>query len=390
MSSAKSLLLCALLGIGLCFGACGGGEEPGEFVLGVIFPLQGPNAQTGGEMLNSVKLAADEWNQSGKLGKWTCKVVALDDSGDSQQAASAAHDLCNSYPNLAAVVAHLNSGCFRATKKIYNDHRIAAMSPATTNPEITAGGFDNIFRVCATDDVQGGAAVQLFKELGLKKVALIHDRTPYGQPLTEVIEAGCKTAGIEVTELVGITVGDKDYKSVLTKVRAANPEAIYFGGMYDEGGLLVRQMRSLGMEQPFFGGDGLKGPAFTDAGGEASLGSRVSIIGPPIEEMGEGEASAYFEKYEKAFGMKVENFGPFAYDVANILLEAIARTIEQKGKPDRETVIAEAHKTDHNGVIGHTTFDEKGDTNNRVITFYEVYKNDAGALDFRPYKIIRP
>ena len=384
--------ICVLTVAGALLAGCGGGGgESNEVILGAILPLNGPNAQTGREMLNSVKLAVKEWNESGKLGRWTCRVVEMDDGGEQKEAVNAVHDMYNNYPlSLGGVVAHLNSGCFYPASPIYHDYRVPAMSPATTNPKITQQGFDNIFRVCTTDIVQGGSAVILFETLGIKSVALIHDRTQYGQGLTDVIKAGCTGKGITVTSEDGIPVADKDFKSVLTKIRASNPEAIYFGGMYDEGGLLVRQMRDLGMQQPFFGGDGLKGSAFTDAGGEATIGSRVSIVGAPMEEMGGGVAAAFFANYEREFGQNVENYGPFAYDVANILLTAIGQVLDEKDAVDREAIIKKIRTIEHDGVIGHTSFDEFGDTTNKIITFYEVYLNDMGDLDFKPYEVIRP
>jgi branched-chain amino acid transport system substrate-binding protein len=151
--------------------------------------------------------------------------------------------------------------------------------------------------------------------------------------------------------------------------------------MYDEAGLLVRQMRDLQMSQQFISDDGAFGQDFVDAGGESTEGAIVSMVGAPITEL--KQADEFMRKYEQRFGMKIQNYGPYAYDVANIILGAVSRVIERAGQADRAAIIEEVRRTDYNGVIGHTSFDERGDTKNKIITLYRV---DRGR--FVPFKTL--
>lgn len=381
--------LCITVAGGLLAGGCGGGGgEPKEFVLGAVLPLNGPDAQTGREMLNGIQLAAQGWNSRGQLRNWTCVVVGLDDSGVPEQAVSSARALCSGHPNLAAVCAHLSGDCFLATSKIFHDHRVASISPGVTDPQITLQGLDNVFRVCSTDAVQARAAVDIFKKLGFKSVALSCDEAGYGQ--VEAVEEGCLLGGIEVTTIADFRAGHGDFGSIVSPMRASKPDAVYFSGFCNDGGLLVREMRKQGMEQPFFGGGRLKSAVFTDVGGTATVGSRVSIPGPPIETMSSGPAGDFLKNYESEFGVKAEDYGPLAYDAANILLAAISTVLSESGDIDREAIIAEVKRTEHDGVTGHITFDANGDTTNRTVTFYEVIENSEGKLRFKPYETARP
>ncbi|GAB4341370.1 MAG: branched-chain amino acid ABC transporter substrate-binding protein [Candidatus Abyssubacteria bacterium] len=355
--------------VAVAFAGCQQRPKEKIFKLGTVLPLTGPSASAGNEMNNAVLLAADEWNAAGKLGGYRVVVDSKDDASDPKQAVSSAHALVSD-PKVVAVVAHLNSGCFLPSSKIFHDNGVVAMSGATTNPQITLQGFPEIFRICTTDLVQGSLTVPLIKEMGFTRIAIIHDKTQYGQGLASVVRDESPGQGIEVVSFDGIDVGEKDFRALLTKIKDSHPELIYFGGMYDEAGLIVKQMRDLGMNQQFVSDDGAFGQDFIDAGGEATEGALVSMVGAPLTEL--KQAHEFMEKYEQRFGSKIQNYGPYAYDVANILLTAISRVIERTGVPDKAEVVKEVRKTDHYGVIGHTSFDENGDTRNKVITFYRV------------------
>ncbi len=346
-------------------------QKPKEkiFKLGIVLPLTGPAASAGSEMNNAVLLAADEWNAADKLGGYRVVVDTKDDASDPKQAVSSAHALVSD-PKVVAVVAHLNSGCFLPSSKIFHDNGVVAMSGATTNPQITLQGFPEIFRICTTDLVQGSLTAPLIKETGFTRIAIIHDKTQYGQGLATVVRDESPNHGIDVLSFDGIDVGEKDFRALLTKIKDSHPDLIYFGGMYDEAGLIVKQMRDLGMNQQFVSDDGAFGQDFIDAGGGATEGAIVSMVGAPLTEL--KEAHEFMRKYEQRFGAKIQNYGPYAYDVANILLTAISRVIERTGFPDKAEILNEVKKTDYHGVIGHTTFDENGDTRNKVITFYRV------------------
>ncbi|MFQ5646341.1 MAG: branched-chain amino acid ABC transporter substrate-binding protein [bacterium] len=364
------LLLTGFIGI-LLF-ACHKGRSDGKEIikLGVVLPLTGPPAAAGIEMFNSVKLAVEEWNSAARIPGYKIVAEAKDDAADPKQAVASAHSLMSD-SRVYAVVAHLNSGCFLPASRIYHDYGVAAMSGAATNPEITLQGYPEIFRICTTDLVQGQLIVPYLLESGTEKMAIIHDKTQYGQGLAEVVKKAAQKSKIKIVSFDGINVGDKDFKAILTRIKDLDPDTIYFGGMYDEAGLIVRQMRDLGMKQRFTSDDGVFGKDFVDAGGrEACEGSLISMVGVPINDL--TAAREYINNYQKEFGVEVQNYGPYAYDVANILLTAISRVIEREGKPKRKAIINELKTIKYKGVIGETSFDKNGDTNLKVITIYRV------------------
>jgi branched-chain amino acid transport system substrate-binding protein len=372
------LFLCLFIGVTLF--ACGSAGREKIVKIGVIVPLTGPAAAPGNEMNNAVLLAADEWNAANKMGGYKIVVDSKDDASDPKQAVSAAHALMSD-PQVVAVVAHLNSGCFLPASKIYHDTGVIAMSGATTNPQITLQGFPEIFRVCTTDLVQGKLTAQSIKELGFKRLAVVHDKTQYGMGLAEVVRDTAAQSGLQRASFDGIDVGEKDFRALLTKIKDEKPDVLYFGGMYDEAGLLVGQMRALHMNQQFVSDDGAFGQDFVDAGGAGTEGAIVSMVGVPLTDL--QQARDFMRKYEQRFGIKIQNYGPYAYDVANILLTGISRAIERTGKPDKAAVIEEVKKIQYDGVIGHTSFDEHGDTKNKVITLYRVANGQ-----FVPFKTL--
>ncbi len=366
----RNFVFCLSLLLGGLLLACQrGAQEEKIFKLGAVVPLTGPAAAPGNEMNNAALLAVDEWNAANKMGGYKIVFEPKDDASDPKQAVSAAHALMSD-TQVVAVVAHLNSGCFLPASKIYHDAGVVAMSAATTNPQITLQGFPEVFRVCTTDLVQGQLTVPFVNERGFKRIAIIHDKTQYGQGLAEVVRDTGAKSGLQVLGFDGIDIGEKDFRALLTKIKDQRPDVIYFGGMYDEAGLLMKQMRDLRMQQQFISDDGAFGQDFIDAGSEATEGAIVTMVGAPLTEL--KQAEEFMRKYEQRFGVKIQNYGPYAYDVANILLSAIARVIEQKGSPDKKAIIEEVRKTEYDGVIGHTSFDERGDTKNKLITFYQV------------------
>ena len=362
----------------------GGGAGKDTFKIAVIVPLTGPNAATGTEMKNAVELAVEEFNQGGGADGVKAELVARDDKGDAKEGVIAAKSVAQDTA-VAGVVAHLNSGVFFPASKTYHQNGLAAVSPATTNPDITKQGFKEIFRVCTTDAVQGSLAAKFIaEELKGKKVSILHDSTQYGQGLAEQLKASAEELGLTVTGFSGVTVGEADYRGPLTDIaRNQAPDVLYFGGLYDEGGKLVRQYRELGGKAVFMGGDGIMGKDFTDAGGESTEGAVVSLPGEPIESM--AAAKNFLAAYEKKFGQPVQNYGPYAYDAANIVLHAAYETKNKRGAVTRQGVLAAVPAISHDGMIGKTAFDENGDTTNRLITFYKVEK---GA--FKPVKTLRP
>lgn len=352
----------------LAISACGG-VAPKTLTIGAVLPLTGPAASAGSEAYQSVQLAVEEANASGRLAPYRLELAVQDDVSDPKQAVSSAKNL-SSNPAVLGVIAHFNSGCYLPASRVYHENGVAAISPAASNPSITQQGFAEIHRIVPTDQIQGNATGKFIAKRGVKRLAIIHDKTQYGEPLARMVQASAVNSGVSVVSYDGIQVGDKDFRALLTTIRSKNPDGIFFGGLYDEGGLLVKQMRELGMTQTFYGPDGIKGKDFTDVAGSAANGAIVSFIGNNADAL--PGAQNFLANYMKKYDKPIENFGPYAYDVAGLFVVALENILKRNETPARASVLAELKKIQYSGVMGVTEFDERGDTKNHSISFYRV------------------
>jgi branched-chain amino acid transport system substrate-binding protein len=374
----RSLLVLASL-LAACPGGGGGGTEttpepaaapPKIATLAVIVPTSGPNAAVGNEMADAVRLASDAWGPKFEAKGYTLQVTIQDDASDPKQAVSAAYAVTGD-ASVFGVVAHLNSGCFLPASEVYVSANVMAISPSATNVEITKRGMKQIARVTPHDGVQGELAAEFVgKQLALKKVAVIHDKTQYGQGIAEVFQNHGKTIGLDIVSFDGIQVGDKDFKALLTKVKSLGPDGIFFGGLYDEAGFLVKQARELGITARFLAPDGTKGQDFFDVGGAAVEGSIVSFPGAPIENL--TTAQDFLSAFQTKFGRPVQNYGPYAFDTANILFTAALKAIEASAPDLRAAVVDNTLASEHVGALGTTKFDAHGDTLNQQFSFFEA------------------
>ncbi|HCP47848.1 MAG TPA: hypothetical protein DIU15_17540 [Deltaproteobacteria bacterium] len=348
-----------------------GGSAGGTLTLGAVLPTTGPNAAVGRECADAVQMAAAEWSPRFKEKGWTLEVDVQDDASDPKQAVAAAYAVTGK-PSTFGVVAHYNSGCFLPATEVYHSAGVMAVSPATTNVEITQRGYVEIARVPPHDGIQGQVTAEFVRHrLDVVTVAVIHDRTQYGQGLAEVFREHGQNVGLKITSFDGISVGDKDFRALLTKVRAAAPDAIYFGGLYDEAGFLVKQARELGIASLFVSDDAVKGQDFFDVGGAATEGAIISFPGTPLERL--DSAKNFLSSFQAKYGRPVQNYAPYAYDTANILLNAAYEAVKE-GRPDdlRGAVVSHTRATQHQGTLGVTKFDLNGDTLNRKYSFYRV------------------
>jgi branched-chain amino acid transport system substrate-binding protein len=382
MSAAtRRAFLCSLALFIACAGSGGGdtgGEKPGTaspsqttITLGAVLPTSGPNASVGNEMADSARLAVEQ--AAAKFSEKGYKLVfrVEDDASDPKQAVAAAYAVTGD-PSVFGVVAHLNSGCFQPAISVYQQANTMAISGAATAVSITEGGVRQVARVVPQDGVQGVACADFTKEwLKLQRVAIIHDKTQYGQGVATVFQDRAKALGIEILSFDGINVGEKDFKALLTKIRETKPDLVFFGGLYDEGGFLVKQMRELSMEAVFMGPDGVWGQDFFDVGGVATEGAVVSTPGLPLEQR--PTAGAFAAAFATRFGHPVQNYGPYAYDAANVLIESAWKAIQDGKTQDlRTSVVDNARALEHHGALGVTRFDEKGDTTNQQFSFMKV------------------
>ncbi len=320
--------------------------------IGVAGPMTGDQSKMGMDFRNGVALAVEEWNASGGVLGKKIETIIGDDQHDPKQAVSVANKLVND--GVVGVIGHFNSSCSIPASDIYHRAEIPMISPGSTNPQFTEKGYDNVFRVCGRDDQQGKVGAEFVtNRLKLKNVAVIHDKTTYGQGLADEFKKALGP-GVDVVYYGGIVQGDKDFKSVLTSIREKNPEMIFFGGIYPEAGLLVRQARELGIKAPLMSGDGTIDPKFIGiAGARAAEGTYLTFSPDPNNIP---TAKEFIKNYITRFG-QIGPYSIYAYDAANILLTAIKEAKSDQGR----TVIAKLHSLEFNGAVGKIRFDSKGD-----------------------------
>lgn len=343
------------------------GNGPGGDVIkiGAAGPFTGDMAVFGQDQLNGMKLAVDEWNAKGGLPGKKIVILEGDDQRDPKQAVAAANKLVND--GVVGVIGHFNSNCSIPASAIYNKAGIPQISHGTTNPQFTEQGFSTAFRVCGRDNQQGKAAADFaVSRLKARKIAILHDKTTYGQGLAEEFRKGIGTAP-QVVLFEGITVGEKDYSPVVTKIKALSPDLIFFGGIYVEGGLLIKQFKGVGGTAPFIGGDGIMSEELAKIGGPATEGT-CATFGPDTKES--PSARGFNENYRKKYG-EPGVYSVYAYDATNILLQAI----QKSGMTDPKKILELLRDTDYQGALGRIQFDAKGDMKQSP---YVVWKVSAG------------
>jgi branched-chain amino acid transport system substrate-binding protein len=365
--------------------ACGKKEEPAKaepakaaapaaapaevIKIGHVAPLTGGIAHLGKDNENGAKLAADEINEAGglKIGDKTYKleIVAEDDKADPKEGTLAAQKIVDS--GAIAVVGHLNSGTTIPASKIYADANMAQISPSATNPKYTEQGFKTAFRVVANDNQQGAVLANFAAtEMKAKTVAIIDDRTAYGQGLADVFEKVAKEKGLKVTTREFTNDKATDFNAILTKVRSGKPDIIMYGGMDATAGPMAKQIKQLGIKAPLLAGDGVCSPEFIKLAGDAADILSCSMAGEAVEKLPKGEE--FKAKFKQKFGTDVQIYSPYSYDAVYIIADAIKRA----GSVDRAAVAAAVPATNLNGLTGQITFDEKGDIKGGAISMFAV------------------
>ena len=335
--------------------------------IGAAGPMTGDQSKMGIDLRNAVELAVAEWNdKGGVLGK-KIELIVGDDQADPKQAVSIANKFINQ--KAAALVGHWNSSCSIPASEYYDRANMVMISPATTNPKLTLQGFKRVFRVCGTDDQQGNVAARfVLKTLKPKRVAVIHDKTAYGQGLADFFQKALGGAA-EVVYYGGIVQRDPDYKAVLTAIKEKKPEVLFFGGIYPEAARLVRQAKEVGLTAPMITGDGVYDPTFINIAGKAADGTYVTF---GKDASGLPTAKGFNEKYRSKYG-EPGPYSIYAYDAATIVLTAIKET----GTTDGAKVAEYISRTTFKGAFGDISFDKNGDV---AIAPYVVWQVRNGAF----------
>ncbi len=346
----------------------GCGEREPVIKIGFAAPLTGDQAPQGEDMVRAARLAVLQANAKGSiLPGHRLELMELDDQRNPTQAVATAKKLVAD-PDVVAVVGHLNSSCTMPASAIYHQARMLEITPVSSNPQISRQGFDTFYRTCATDDLQGpAAALFAVNDLGAKRVFILDDMTTYGRGLANEFEKKLRSLGVEILGHEGITQGDKDFAPLLTKIKALNPDLLYFAGMFPEGALLIKQKAEVGLEAKFLGGDGLFDPVLiTLATPERAEGVYLTTIGSDITQI--QTAQEFVQAYEAQYG-RIGAYSAYSYEATNLVLWAIRKA----GQKDRAAVLA-AMKTlkDYPGLFGLQNFDEKGDSLIRDIGIFTV------------------
>jgi branched-chain amino acid transport system substrate-binding protein len=346
--------------------------------IGHVAPLSGAIAHLGKDNENGARLAIEDLNAKGiSIGgkKVKFELVAEDDAADPKQGTAAAQKLVDA--KVSGIVGHLNSGTTIPASKIYNDAGIPQISPSATNPKYTRQGFSTAFRVVA-DDVHLGGTLGRYavKDLKGKAIAVIDDRTAYGQGVAEEFEKAVKAAGGNLVGHEFTTDKATDFMSILTTLKGKKPDIVFFGGMDAVGGPMLKQMKSLGLSAKFMGGDGICTTELVKLAGDAMAdGQVVCAEAGGVDGALKKGMDDFGVKYKKRFNDDVKLYAPYVYDAVTVMVDAMQRAKSS----DPAKYLPELAKTSgYKGVTGTISFDSKGDIKNGALTLY-TYK--AGKRD---------
>ncbi len=338
--------------------------------IGHVGPVSGPQAHYGKDNENGSRMAVEDLNtQNIVIGgkKIKFELQAEDDAADPKQGTAAAQKLCDAKVN--GVVGHLNSGTTIPASKVYNDCGIPHVTGAATNPALTKPGYKTTYRIIANDLALGaGLAAYAADTLKLKKVAIVDDRTAYGQGVAEVFKKVAKEKGVEVVDEQFTTDKATDFMAILTAMKSKNPDAIFYGGMDPQAGPMLRQMEQLGLTKAkYFGGDGICTSEIAKlAAGAKTLENVICAEGgASIQKMPGGEA--WKAKYDAKYPGQFQVYSPYTYDATMLLVDAMKRA----DSTDPKVYTPKLIESDYQGVTAKIQFEPNGELKNAAITLYK-------------------
>lgn len=377
----------------------GGDGDTTTVVIGVDVPLTGDLSAVGIGIRNSADLAAKQANAKKYVDGVTFKIEPLDDQGQASSGQTNATKMTGDSKVLAAV-GPLNSNVAESMQKVFATANMLQVSPANTNPALSQGQkwntgekkrtYSTYFRTCTTDAVQGPfAADYYYKDKGLKSVFVVDDKKTYGAGLAGTFKQEFTKLGGKVVGTDHVNPEARDFSAVVTKIKSAKPDLVYYGGEYPAGGPLSKQLKAAGVKAPLAGGDALESPEFIKLAGGNNNGDFATLVGLPVEQL--DSAKEFISNYKKA-GYKdpYETYGGYSYDATWTVIEAVKKVVEDNdGKlPDdaRAKIAKAAQDVSFKGVTGDVAFDEFGDTTNKQITVYEVQKGKLTAVHSGVFK----
>jgi branched-chain amino acid transport system substrate-binding protein len=342
--------------------------------IGHVAPMSGGQAHYGRDNANGAIMAVEELNAKGFMidgKKVKFELLNEDDAADPKQGAAVAQKLVDA--KVKGVIGHLNSGTTIPASKIYSDAGIPQISPSSTNPKYTQQGFKTAFRVVANDNQLGGALGRYaVDELKGKQIAVIDDRSAYGQGVAEQFAKGAKAKmpGVQITQQY-TTDKATDFNAILTSIKGKKPQIVFFGGMDNVAGPMLRQMKQLGIDAKFMGGDGICTGELAKLAGDGMGDSQVvcAEAGGVTGEAKEKAMAEFYAKYKTRFNLDVQIYAPYVYDAVMTMATAMQKA--KSAEPAK--YLPELAKVKYEGVTGPIEFDARGDIKNGSLTLY-TYK----------------
>ena len=326
-----------------------------------VTPLSGSQAAMGEVIKNGIELAYKERVAAFAALGFDLQFAPQDDQADPKVGVSIAQRLIED-KDFLAVVGHWNSGVAIPSSEVYNQGNLAMVSPANTATAVTDRALPVVNRICARDDAQGPAGADFLYGLGLTSVFVLQDKTTYGQGVADEFKKRFEAIGGAVLGYEGITAGEADYSAVEEMIRASGAQAVYFGGIYPEGGLLIKQLAEKGIEVAFLGPDGMDSVELVNIAGDAVIGTYYTSTAAGVANTDKG--AAFKEAYLATYGHEPEGYAAYGFDAMSVTLDAIEAAIAANGGalPTREQVVAACRATSgYEGVATNVTFNAIGD-----------------------------
>jgi branched-chain amino acid transport system substrate-binding protein len=399
------LILTSALSVGaLTLTACGSrGDNSSSsdsksttVVIGVDAPLSGANSATGLGILGGAKLAVADANKNKTVSGVTFKIKELDDKAQPATGQQNATTLVAD-EDVLGVIGPLNSGVAQSMQQVFNSANLVEISPSNTNPALTQGAnwatgkkarpYKTYFRTATTDALQGAfAADYAYNTISKKKVFVVDDKQTYGAGLAAIFKDKFVALGGKAVGTDHVNAGDTDFSTLVTKIKNSGADLLYYGGQYDESALITKQLKAAGSKIPLFGGDGMFSDTYITNGGAATAGDFVTSVGVPVTTL--PAAKTFIADY-KASGLKgdYQTYGGYSYDATTAIIKAVGEVVKDGKIPSdaRAQITAAVQKTDFDGIAGHVSFDEFGDTTNKQLTVYEVKDGKWAAVKSGTY-----
>ena len=354
--------------LGLSLGLALTGAAQAQIKVGVAGPITGPAAVFGAQLKQGAEMAAADINAKGGINGQQITLVFGDDVSKPDQGVSVANKFVGE--GVKFVIGHYNSGVTIPASTVYAENGILMITPAATNPLVTERNLWNVFRTCGRDDQQGEVAAKYIAEkYAGKKIAVIHDKTTYGQGLADETRKGLAKLGIKEIMYEGVNTGEKDYGALVSKIKAGGADLVYFGGLHTEAGLIARQLKEQGVTAPVMGGDGMDSSEFASIAGPGAEGTLMTNFPDPRKSP---TAAAVLKQFE------AKKFDPEAYTLYSYAaLEIIAQAAAATKSLDTKAIAAEMRtgKT-YKTVIGDRAYDKKGDVTRADYVVY-TWKKDG-------------